>query len=76
MLTVHQSDSLWKETVYVSGCFGVQSSVAPSRGEEWEQAVSRVRWLCSDVPSGQVLDGGQVGPNNSFCSLESRCCRI
>lgn len=25
--SVHQSDGLWEETVFVSGCFGVQGSV-------------------------------------------------
>ncbi len=39
-LTVHQSDRLWKETVLVSGCFGVLSSVAPTRREMLEQVVS------------------------------------
>ncbi len=27
-LSVHQSDDLWVETVLMSGCFDVQSSVA------------------------------------------------
>ncbi len=39
---VHQSDSLRKETVHVSGCFGVQSSIAPTGGEKLEQVVSRM----------------------------------
>ncbi|KAI3374079.1 hypothetical protein L3Q82_022645 [Scortum barcoo] len=34
--------SLRKETVPVSGCFGVQSSVAPAGGEEVKQVMSRV----------------------------------
>ncbi|KAI3370831.1 hypothetical protein L3Q82_007357 [Scortum barcoo] len=39
---VSGSDSLRKETVLVSGCFGVQSSVAPAGGEEVKQVMSRV----------------------------------
>lgn len=31
-LTVHQCDGVWKETVLVSGCFGAQCSLAPTRG--------------------------------------------
>ncbi len=42
VLTVHQSDSLWKETVHVPGYFGIQSSVAPTRVEKLEQVVSRL----------------------------------
>jgi len=39
---VHQSDGQWTEAVPVSGGFGVQGSVAPTRGEELEQLVSGV----------------------------------
>lgn len=34
VLRVHQSESLWKESVEKSAYFGVQGSVAPTRGEE------------------------------------------
>lgn len=34
---------LWKETVQMSGCFGLMCSVAP-RGEQLEQLVSSVSW--------------------------------
>ncbi len=44
VLTVHQSDSLWKETVHVSGCFGVQSSVAPTRGEKFKRVMSNITY--------------------------------
>lgn len=37
------------ETVLVSGCCGVQWSVAPTKGEKLEQVVSRVRSVCGDV---------------------------
>lgn len=48
-LSVHQSDSLLKEAVLVSGGFCSQCSVAPTKGENLEQVVSRVGWVCSDV---------------------------
>lgn len=48
-LSVDQSDSLWKETVQTSGCFGAQCSAAPIRGEELEVAVFTV---CSFPDSG------------------------
>lgn len=51
-LSVDQSDSLWKETVKTSGCFGAQCSAAPIRGEELEVAVFRV---CSFPDSGFFL---------------------
>ena len=41
-LTVHQGDGKGEETVPVSGGFGVQCSVAPTRGENMEQVMSRV----------------------------------
>ena len=40
--TVHKSDGKVEKTVPVSGGFGVQRSVAPARGEELEQIMSRV----------------------------------
>lgn len=39
MLSVHQSDIVLEEIVPVSACFGLQCSVAPTRGEELEQVV-------------------------------------
>lgn len=39
MMRVHQSTSLGEETVPVSGGFGAQRSVTPSRGEEAAQDV-------------------------------------
>ena len=58
----------------MSGGFGEQRSVAPTRGEELEKVVSRVRGVCSDLScpfpdSGcvQVLDGGQVGTDDLSC---------
>ena len=33
-LSVQQSDGLWEETVLVSCCVGIQSSVAPTTGEK------------------------------------------
>ena len=63
-LSVHQSDGLWEKTVLLSGCFSIQSSLAPPRGEKLEQVVSRVWRICSDAScpfpdSGgvEVLDG-------------------
>lgn len=42
--TVHDCDSNWVETVFVSGCFGIiQCSVVPNRGEKFKQVVSKVR---------------------------------
>lgn len=40
-LTVHHSDDPWKESVLLSGCFGIHS-VVPTRGEKLEQVVSSV----------------------------------
>ena len=77
---IHYSDGKGEETVPVSGGFGVQRSVAPARGEELEQIMSRVWEVCNDFPcpfpgSGgvQVLDGGEVGTNNHFCRPDRRC---
>ena len=42
VLAVHLRDSLREKTVLMSGCFGVQSSVATPRGEKFKQFVARV----------------------------------
>lgn len=54
-VSVYQNDVLWKETVQMSACFDVQCSVAPPRGEECEQVVSRVWWVSSDSGFVQIL---------------------
>lgn len=63
-------DGLGKETVLKSGGFGEQSSVAPTRGRQPEQLVSREWGVFSngccpgpDSGHGEVLDEGQVGPS-------------
>lgn len=42
ILSVHQSDGLWKDTVQMSACLVVQCSVAPTRGGELEQVLCGV----------------------------------
>lgn len=51
LITCYQSDGLWKQTVLVSGCFGIQCSIAPTRGEWLEQVGSRVV-VCTKLHSG------------------------
>lgn len=79
-LTVHKCDGERKEMVPVSGGFGVQCSVSPTRGEKLKQVMSTVWGVCSDFPwlfpesgcsvSGcwaGILDVGLVSTNNLFC---------
>lgn len=42
VLTVHEGDGLWEQTLLVSVHFGVQCSVAPTRAETLEQVMHRV----------------------------------
>ena len=71
----------------MSVSFGVQCSIAPARGEELEQIVSRVRWIFDDLScpffhSGgvQFLYGGQIGTGYFLCSpdclLQSVYCNV
>lgn len=41
-LAIYEGDSIKKETAPVSGHFGMQGPVAPARGEELKEVVSRV----------------------------------
>lgn len=73
--TVIVPDSLWEETVPGSACFGLQCSVTPTRGEELEQVVTRLWWICRDASgrfpdSGLVqdLERGHAGSDDSLCS--------
>ena len=77
---VHQCDGLGEETVFVSGCFCIESSITPARGEKFKQLMCRVWRVCRDVngpfpDSGwvQVLDGGQFNTNDSLCSPDCPC---
>ena len=51
----------------MSGCFGVQSSVAPGGEESFKQIVSRVRCVCRDLmckprKSSYVMDRQESSP--------------
>lgn len=50
--SVHQRNGLWEKIVLFSCCFGVQVSVAPTKGEELEQVVSHfpTRDMCTVSP--------------------------
>ena len=74
MLTVHKCDGEREESVPEFGGFGVQCSVAPTRGEKLEQVMSRVRVISParflTLGGVQILYSGKIDTSNLFCRLD------